>query len=372
MAADLGAVYVREGDLQQVADVAARAGAFELARWRGSDDPGSTETARTMDAARHAATDALCAGIDTTSHGPWANVCRDRSWASDGNSANGEVWFYTGSPDPERGFAGRPPASRTTSRWITGIRVLTPPLRVEFGLAAAFTVDHTDLQKAATAGVFTVLPRAGALPFVLAQPNFTTTTYCAATSLASLPSTCPSSRTSTSYLVDGTGASLQQSLQRGYPVTLTVQATRSLSGQASALRDGLWAPTSSAEPGRLVMQPCPAQWSDPGPGAFWDPALLRCGRLGVLFTSTSTTRYRFGSTVMATSYRLFWIEGYQEWRPWGARTVQAAITGRVLDPNQRPTVITDKDAVRPLDSFLGTGLPATVRLLRDVSDPPAR
>jgi hypothetical protein len=36
-----------------------------------------------------------------------------------------------------------------------------------------------------------------------------------------------------------------------------------------------------------------------------------------------------------------------------------------------PAIVSGKDAVNVLDRFVGSGMPATVRLLRDLSDPPA-
>jgi hypothetical protein len=49
-----------------------------------------------------------------------------------------------------------------------------------------------------------------------------------------------------------------------------------------------------------------------------------------------------------------------------------AYTGYVLDPLLLPATVSDTDAANALDEFVGSGLPVTIRLLRDVSDPPPR
>ena len=54
------------------------------------------------------------------------------------------------------------------------------------------------------------------------------------------------------------------------------------------------------------------------------------------------------------------------------RTDLRAYTGYVLDPRLLPAIVGGKDATNALDRFIGSGMPATVRLLRDVDDPPAR
>jgi hypothetical protein len=54
------------------------------------------------------------------------------------------------------------------------------------------------------------------------------------------------------------------------------------------------------------------------------------------------------------------------------RTDLRAYTGYVLNPRLLPATVSDTDATNVLDRFVGSGLPVTVRLLRDVADPPPR
>ncbi|MDQ1287414.1 MAG: Tad protein [Actinomycetota bacterium] len=168
LALDLRAVYGREGLLQQAADRAATAGAAELAV-RQRDHPGSAnalDPVSGMDAARAKAVSALC--VDSVAAG-WTTACGgDHAWAGDGDKANGEVSFYFGKPSAGHLFDATQSADDATAGvLVSGIRVVTPPSRVTFGIGAAFTADHVETTRASTAGLFTVLPAKGFLPMFL-------------------------------------------------------------------------------------------------------------------------------------------------------------------------------------------------------------
>lgn len=456
LAADLGAVYVREGDLQQVADVAARAGADELAL-RQRDEPAPTAV---MDAARAAAVRALCADVDTTSDGPWASACAQPGWAADGDPANGEVSFSTGAPAADGRFpttqavTGTPP-----QEWITGIRVVTPPLRVEFGLATAFTTGHTDLQQASTAGIFTVLPSAGIFPMFL-RPG-------------EVGGFCTRSAPQRTWLTTNPSGKCDPAVARGNLTAARTKATENTaatvwnaaigfdrdhlplpSGTATfaqqrwtttslvrELSPGLFGGTGSyGAPPRLKNGTCPGTYtttSGPFSGLesahltdFLDPrvgdryafralltsgttptgsqrgwlqsTILRCGRLAAVpaLSSVPSPLPYYGLEDYSRTYPvahlgLVWLDdqlwnnepnnervaygtcldrGFYWADPYDSSkclTEMRAYTGYVLDPRLLPAIVSGKDAVNVLDRFVGSGMPATVRLLRDVSDPPA-
>ena len=459
MAADLGAVYVRKGALQQVADVAARAGADELARSQRDDLPTAVPA---IEAARRTAVQALCAGIDAGG-GTWADVCTDTTWAADGDTANGEVSFYTGPPDTDGRFATDSAVGSTPpSDWITGIRVVTPPLRVEFGLAAAFSADHTDLQAASTAGIFTVLPKYGFFPMYLAAgeyggfctrsapqrtwqnthpsgrcdpavargnltavrtdpaQNVAATAWNAAVGfdrdhlplpVSGSATFAPQRWTTTSLvrelspgLFGGSGAygappRLKNGTCRG---GYTANSTSTQTGLESAyLTNFINASVGTREQFRtLVRNGTTPSGSQQG---WLSSDVLRCGRLASIpvLTNVPNPLPVDGLTDGALTYpvlglRLVWLddrlwegEPSAERVAWGpclergfywadpsysatCRTDLRAYTGYVLDPRLLPAIVGGKDATNALDRFIGSGMPATVRLLRDVDDPPAR
>jgi hypothetical protein len=465
MAADLGAVYVREGDLQQVADVAARAGADELAR-RQRDDPAPSTV---MAAARSTAVQALCAGIDTTAS-VWADVCTTTTWASDNDPANGEVSFYFGAPDTDgRYHADRVvPTAPDPRTWITGIRVVTPPLRVEFGLAAAFTADHTDLQTAATFGIFTVLPSQGFFPMHLAlgeygrfcsrgapkarwgtnqlacaspagqaiargyltadrtdpAENLKATTYNAANGFDAahqplpMPAPQPAATLKQNYYYSsyswaearlgdltagtlGTDGSPTARLRKGTCRGGYNASTSRFSGLESArLADFLDPHVGDKETFRTAATSPNATPADKR--GWLSPEVLRCGRLAAVPILSGITNpppdngtaFPGAGAYSVLGVRLIWIDD----RLWDTDDAPAATgncysrgfywedstysglcqndlrvyTGYILDPRLLPAIVTGKDAANALPSFIGSGMPATVRMLRDVSDPPAR
>ncbi|HEX2808576.1 MAG TPA: pilus assembly protein TadG-related protein, partial [Kineosporiaceae bacterium] len=169
LAVDLGNVYVRTASLQRAADEAARAGAVALARQQNAGGSAS----QAMDAARTAAVDVLChdpslnrdSDGDGSGDGPWHAICAGGSaWTNDDDPSNGEVQFYAGAPSADHVYSSLPVS--TTSGLVSGIRVRTPPSRVEYGLASAIPgqAPHTDPQRSATATLRTVLPKFGFLP----------------------------------------------------------------------------------------------------------------------------------------------------------------------------------------------------------------
>jgi hypothetical protein len=181
--------------------------------------------------------------------------------------------------------------------------------------------------------------------------------------------------------------------------------TSSLRYQSETVRDGLLAPASSTTPaGRLVAKPCPG----PGQNApsttrignysgveaahlgnfqregRLDPAILQCGRLAVIARVDSRVTWR------VQDYRLLWLDSQvTEGDPaqtgclhrgllmatywgWCSGTSLRAVTGYILDPRLLPATIAGQDAANALDHFVGAGMPATARLIRDAADPPAR
>jgi hypothetical protein len=166
LAVDLGNAFARQSSLQKTADLAALAAAQELPD---------------LDAARAAAIATLCADANRPVGWPWAGslACEsDTGWATsadprDPDTADGEIEFYTGEPDPA---TGRYPDTQLIGPGdglaASAVRVVTPPAVVRFGLAAGLpgTPSSLNAQKAATATVRSPLA-GGVLPFYLWQDD---------------------------------------------------------------------------------------------------------------------------------------------------------------------------------------------------------
>ena len=157
LAVDFGQVYTRQGELQSVADVAALAGATEL--------PDAAK-------ARRKAVLTLCADANRLTE--WdEDVCPDPAgplpgWASDGDDGNGEVFLYDrddGPPQGGDGFFQPDEQIDDPGDPATAIRVLLPPLLIEFGLGRSIA-DNITVSKAATARIGTP-EGAGMLPFAV-------------------------------------------------------------------------------------------------------------------------------------------------------------------------------------------------------------
>jgi Flp pilus assembly protein TadG len=447
LALDLGSVYVREGLLQQVADAAASAGAAELA---SAQRNGVTSA---QDTARAAAVAALCTERDGAR---WQEPCgADRSWAADGEESNGEVSFHTGRPSPDHLFTTAGAVTVDPGTLISGIRVATPPSRVTFGLAGAFTSDHVDLRGAATAGLFTVLPAKGFLPLYLAEDDHGA--FCVQSApvpvwgAVTLPYGACTPARARGYLAAGrtdpeeNAAALTWNTATGFdsahlPVpggtaTLQQQATWPYA-DLNALSAGLFG--GFGVTGRLTGGSCPGG-SDAAVGPYlgvesgyltdflvpgrddryafrdlvrsgtapapaqqgWlDTRVLRCGRLAAVPVLGTVQDPPPAGGLPAgphpvTGLRLVWLDdrlwsgeapaeraGYGAclnrgvlWANpylgcgWGGLR---AYTGYVLDPRLLPTTVGAADAVTTAPEYLGSGLPVTVRLLRDPADPPAR
>jgi hypothetical protein len=151
LAVDFGQVYMRQGELQSVADAVALAGATEL-----PDIPD----------ARRKAIESLCSPANRLGGLPPDTCPTDLTtvrWANDGIDANGEILFY-GEPDELGEFA--PPPLTDEDDEAAAIQVKLPPSTVRFGLARTFGADDLEVSKAATARVGTPIGT-GFLPFAV-------------------------------------------------------------------------------------------------------------------------------------------------------------------------------------------------------------
>jgi len=452
LALDLGNVYTRTSSLQQAADEAATAAAGKLAadQWAGL----APSTA--MADARAVAVDVLChqpalapdRDGDGVAAGPWRGLCAGGTgWTSDGHRDNGEVVFYRGSPLAEtlgnRYLAGQLADGSTP---VTGVSVVAPPFRVEYGLASVFgRGDHADLSRTATATLRTVLPRDGFAPlYALPLDSSGSGSYCArnAVSTLSLSSNLlsdpcrrlrsyrgylnvPNPRAATSdrrltYNMSGGldptqlpttptfGGSCPAPI--GAPLScLPVQRTTSTSGTFSTdMMRGLYGYLSGNVTGRLSRPGCGGQGltrlsgstvsGAPSPyqaetarlsgflstptdvHSSLSPAVLTCGRLAAIPQLNLPDSALLGTgglplfPVQVTGIKLLWIDDVPGssvnscWRGVvrgsSCSSTATAITGQLLDPHQLPALVTGAAAANDVD-YLGAGLPATVRLIRD-------
>jgi Flp pilus assembly protein TadG len=427
LAVDLGSVYTRTASLQRIADEAARAGAVELAQLQR--DPAASQIA---DRVRELAVRVLCA--TSTQADPWQDLCSgSHAWASDGDPANGEVTVSEGTAP--QGLLSR-------------VRVLTPPSRVEYGLAGAFTdTGHADPQRAATAQLRSALPVGGVLPiFATAGPTGTgeVGAFCARSAPRSIWQNTHPGGAACDPAQNG-------SIARGYldvrrtdsgqdghravwnaavgidaahlPVVgSTVRLQPQSGGSSALLRDlapGLFGGDGSyGAPARLTRSGC----APPGGGAstvtsgpfsglqgayladfadqrgWLQPGVLRCGRLAVLPQIAVTPPLPYygltGSSYQVTRWRVVWLDdrvSSTDQAPVGTgtclqrgfywadpdsytspcQTALRAITGYFVDPRLLPVTVSDADAPPASQiSYLGSGLPAVVHLIRDVGDPP--
>jgi hypothetical protein len=159
MAVDLGEALTRRQIMQDVADVAALAGAGIL-----------PEAA----AARQAAVQSLCAQVsDQPERNGWpASTCSDTSWAADGNPDNGEITVFgpdsngngfrdDGNPvtlpngDGRAGSSDDERLAAASSLAGSAIRVQPPPSHVTFHFATAVGIQGVDVGRAATAAMGT-------------------------------------------------------------------------------------------------------------------------------------------------------------------------------------------------------------------------
>jgi len=477
LALDLGSTYAVEAAAQRAVDAAATAGAQELARRQRQD---GVSAGQAMDAARQVAVDVLChdatlnpgpPDADGVPQGPWYGVCARpaRAWATDldgGPAAhpNGEVQFYTGpAPPATHLFAATALVTATSSLYggvVSGIRVVTPPVILHYGLASIFGRSTGTVQASATAELRTVLPArdrgqdAGGTTGGANLPLYLTESDLASTG----GGWCARSAPRQAWIVSGTTESnhpvglacdptRQPSVPRGYlRVPDATQAVLVPGTTGLALQPQLWTQVARLRDlraslldagGRLVQSGCPGgNGANTGgyggveaahlgdfadgvsasdlkalvlSGARPTPAqegrlstrVLRCGRLAVLPVlrgiAAPPPLGLTGSTYLVEGLRLVWLDseftggdaapiatapngcllrglywenvttrGYcpprdETWAP------LRAITGYVVDPRLLPAVVTGSDASRTT-GYVGSGLPATARLVRDWSD----
>jgi hypothetical protein len=392
LAVDLGNVYVRTANLQRAADEAARSGAIAIAQQQHAGG----SAAQAMDAARAAVADLLChdpalnpdTDGDGTGDGPWHGVCAGGdAWESDGNPANGEVQFYSHSPMGQNAYSTAQVADGAAP--VSGVRVLTPPSRVEYGLASAIPGQsgHSDPQKSATATLRTVLPKFGFLPLFAvpsqvggfcirsAPKTIWNTTHpsgacalpapvtVAARGYLAVPRTS-SSETPTVVWNAARGFDTAHVPLPGQTVALAPQVT-----QSALVRDlspGLFGSTATfSGTGRLTSTGCPAGTqtvsgghagveeahladfvdtsradaleaavisgspATPSQSGWLQPRILRCGRLAVLPALNVPASFPGtglpGPTYQVTAWRLVWIDN--EFRSGDAQKIA---TGRCL------------------------------------------
>jgi hypothetical protein len=164
LAVDFGQVYMRQGELQSIADVAALAGATELPD---------------AEPAREKALLTLCSEANRLSE--WdedeendPDICPEEGdaalpdWISDGDDANGEIFLYARDSGPPQGGDGFYQSNEQIEDGepATAIRVLLPRLEIQFGLARSLGAGAISVSKAATARIGTP-EGAGMLPFAV-------------------------------------------------------------------------------------------------------------------------------------------------------------------------------------------------------------
>ena len=142
LAVDLGNAWARKRAIQNVADLAALAGAAALPD---------------VSAARAQAIAYVDKNKDTL-----AGVTPAPGWATDADPANGSITFYSDANGNGRVDAGE----QTSGDYADFIRVVPPPAKVSFGLARAMGMTETSVQLPATARVGTPLG-VGMPPFFL-------------------------------------------------------------------------------------------------------------------------------------------------------------------------------------------------------------
>ena len=168
LAVDLGRAYLRQNDLQALADRLALAGAKGLptiVEPEGAIDQ-LTTTLAAICTNREESGELCSTGTGTgTGAGQW----------TDGDPGNGEVTFFTDSDtDGQVGLADAVSDLSTPSQ---ALRVLLPPTTVEFGLAGALGFDEARIQRSATARIGTPLG-SGILPFALTPEEVTSGRFC--------------------------------------------------------------------------------------------------------------------------------------------------------------------------------------------------
>ncbi len=163
LAVDLGQAYLRQNDLQSLADRLALAGAKGLPTI--GEPEGALDQVTTMlnaVCARKEAPDDLCPAPSAA------------AW-TDGNPANGEITFFKdGDSD---GLVSRADAVSNLSTPSQALRVVLPPSTVQFGLAGAIGFSSAQIRKSATARIGTPLG-SGLLPFALTPDDLIAGRFC--------------------------------------------------------------------------------------------------------------------------------------------------------------------------------------------------
>ena len=163
LAVDLGQAYLRQNDLQALADRLALAGAKGLPTI--GEPEGALNQVTTM-------LDAVCARKEAP-----ADLCPAPSAATwtDGNPANGEITFFKDADSD--GQVSLADAVSNLSTPSQALRVVLPPSTVQFGLAGAIGFSSAQIQKSATARVGTPLG-SGLLPFALTPDDLAAGRFC--------------------------------------------------------------------------------------------------------------------------------------------------------------------------------------------------
>lgn len=159
---DLGSAWAERVGLKGVAEAAALAGAALL-----PEDPtvGTEIPAQVRDDVVKAAVAVLCEPGNRRPQ--WNAPCATASspsWASDLDPADGEVFIEVAEKN------AYPDGEDARLPWV--VRVVTPPVRVDFGLARISGTDHTDIQT--TAGARRGLPWPAAAKPLPASPYYVT------------------------------------------------------------------------------------------------------------------------------------------------------------------------------------------------------
>ncbi|GAB3263026.1 TadE/TadG family type IV pilus assembly protein [Kineosporia babensis] len=162
LAVDLGQAYLRQNDLQALADRLALAGARGLPTITGPE--GAIDQLTTSLAA-------VCASGEEE-----GELCStDAAQWTDGNPGNGELTFYADTDSD--GQVSRADAVSSLSTPGQALRVRLPPASVQFGLAGLLGFGQARIQASASARIGTPLG-SGLLPFALTQEDVAAGRFC--------------------------------------------------------------------------------------------------------------------------------------------------------------------------------------------------
>lgn len=225
LAVDLGQAYLRQNDLQALADRLALAGAKGLpAIGEPQGALGQVTTLLEAVCARKEAPEDLCPAPSAA------------AW-TDGNPANGEITFYADSDSDGQVSPADAVSNRSTPS--QALRVVLAPSTVQFGLAGAIGFSSARIQKSATARIGTPLG-SGLLPFALTPDDLAAGRFCVVdTDQVQVASPASPVSAASKMNMSITRLTMNSSFPEGLPVTGT-------GASFSITPPGFWWPVRSA------------------------------------------------------------------------------------------------------------------------------